>query len=89
MKGEGRCCRAVLHKGKLVYENGRPLRSNYHHQRGPPTEDWTFRPPGNTLQHAYFDLKRAKESGLPPAGKMLFGPIRSTVPAVKFTTAKH
>ncbi len=38
---------------------------------------------------AYFELKRAKESGPAPAGEVLFGPIRSTVPAVKFTTAKH
>lgn len=32
-------------------------------------EDWTFMLPGDKLLHAHFDLKRAKESGPPPAGK--------------------
>ena len=33
------------------------------------TEDWTFMLPGDKLLHAHFDLKRAKESVRPPAGK--------------------
>jgi len=33
------------------------------------TEDWTFMLPGDKLLHAHFDLKRAKESVPPPAGK--------------------
>ena len=33
------------------------------------SEDWTFMLPGNTLLHAHFDLKRAKENVLPPAVK--------------------
>jgi hypothetical protein len=33
------------------------------------TEDWTFTLPGDNLLHAHFDLKRAKESVPPPAGK--------------------
>jgi len=33
------------------------------------TEDWTFMLPGGQLLHAHFDLKRAKESVQPPAGK--------------------
>ena len=32
-------------------------------------EDWTFMLPGDKLLHAHFDLKRAKESVPPPAGK--------------------
>ena len=33
------------------------------------TEDWTFMLPTGKLLHAHFDLKRAKESVPPPAGK--------------------
>ena len=33
------------------------------------TEDWTFMLPGDKPLHAHFDLKRAKESTLPTAGK--------------------
>ena len=33
------------------------------------SEDWTFMLPGNTLMHAHFDLKLAKESVPPPAVK--------------------
>lgn len=40
-----------------------PITSDHH------TEDWTFMLPGDKLLRAHFDLKRAKESVPPPAGK--------------------
>lgn len=40
-----------------------PITSDHH------TEDWTFMLPGDTLLRAHFDLTRAKDGVLPPAGK--------------------
>ncbi len=40
-----------------------PITSDHH------TEDWTFMLPGDKQLRAHFDLKRAKESVPPPAGK--------------------